>query len=255
MIYSSSSINETSYTNLRVDILISMIQKSLRTIISGNSSFQVSESVFSELTLLIDEFISPVGLSYFGKNNVNTNIKDEQIKAYLFSIISPEKLQILRNWISIDTDLKLQTNYKVEVLLHFCFDLEKYNNMYSEQLLNLKTKYVSCNLNLADTIYLVKRAIENLFNHQNKEYVLPEVIISILELIKIEIFYSNSTITYEHDHSQYDVLIKDFLFDGLTQEKRNALKLWLDEKNNVIIVNGRQMGLITSIYVPDWNIK
>ncbi|MCC7296771.1 MAG: hypothetical protein IT244_00450 [Bacteroidia bacterium] len=256
MIYDFSQTPESFQTNLRIDILISMIKSSIKRFMEKDNynKFENPESVFSEIELLCNEINKPVGLKYFVDKYKNlANVNDENVKSYLYSMLAPSKLQSLRNWVRGDINMKENSKYNVEVILHILLDPEINRETYANQLLSINNEQGACNLNFGDFINLLKKSLEKLFYNRGKEYVIPEVIISLLEFMKREIFYSNSTRLFKHEPDDSDILVKDYLHSVLSPEKLNALRVWLNNNERILISNDRELGIISSIYVPDWN--
>ena len=210
----------------------------------------IDESINSNFESLKKEIYNPVELNTCINNCYSkTILNDDEIKNYLFSILSPKKLQNIKEWLSVK-EKTFNNNYKADVILHFYnFSLNN-ENLYNNQLLKMKYDTKSCNLNLYTLLELIYKNIKIKNSELGDKKNQITVLIGLLEVLKLEIFSSNSASIYEHKPSYLDNDVKDYLYTQLSLEKIDILKYYL--KNKKKFNKKTNLGIITSIFVPDF---
>lgn len=253
MIYSTNNITESNFTNLRLDVIINDLKQTINKFLKNKKSekLNVLSLINSEFEVLKNEINSPVDLQCCVKQTNNaTKVSDEDIKTFLFSILSPSKLHIIRKWLSGKEEANSNKLYKADVILHFYKYSVDDEKLLTNQLSNMFNESLSCNLELDDLISLIKKAINNHFLEDKSEKSPIEVVINILEILKLNLFNLNSTRLYSHEPNELDENVKDYLFSLLSPEKLKGLKNWIINKDD--FHKTTNFGIITSIYAPDY---
>ncbi len=252
MIYSINNKPESILTDFSIDIMINVLKQTLKRIKKNKKieKLNLLDVLNSDIEVLKNEIYNPKELQFCDKVLFNEiKVSDEDIKSFLFSIISPSKLQNIGKWLS-DKEVNISNFYKVDVIFHFYKYSTENENLYTNQLLSLNNNTQSCNLTLEALIRLIQKTIDNLYFDNKRENIQPVVVNSLLEILKLEIFNSNSTRLFIHKSSKLDDKVKDYLFSLLSIEKIKILKNWICSKD--IFHNKTNLGIITSIYAPDY---
>ncbi len=252
MIYSNNSIRESVQTNLRIDQLISAIKGSIENIVIGK--IEVLEKINSGFELLKNEIHEPRRMKMLMDISPNKgNVTDYQIMFYLYSILTPEKLNSLRKWVTSNESIRASSKYNVKVVLNIYHNLIDMRKLYTKQLLYSTDETGNCTLTFEKLTSTIQKGVENILLDRGQK-VPTKLIIGLLEVLKRELFYSNSTRMFSHEFIEADDLVMDFLYSMLSTEKSNILRIWLNRKEIPIIQNKQELGIITSIYVPDWHV-
>lgn len=251
MIYSS----ETFKSNLLIDIILIRFEHYIKHVMQNVDKSEALEAVAFEIKSLRKELINPVVLKKciykFGDLDV---VSDEEVKNYLFSILTPKKLQTLRSWLINKDNIRAHSEYKVDLILH-TYLANFASDIYEKQPIRVNNEIRECNIPLEALLNLIEKTANCVISNCEDEAPTSEVVIAELKILRNEIFYSNSTILYSHEPSSSDEAsndkVKDYLFSMLSAEKLKALRKWLYNKESLITENDHKLGIVTSIYVPD----
>jgi hypothetical protein len=250
MIYSINDKRESIQTNLSIEIAINFLKQTINRIVKDKSleKFNMLELLNSNLEVLKNEIFYPLDLQYCVKHlSSEIKVSDEEIKSFLFSILNQRKLENIRKWLS-DKEEENTRCYKADVILHFYKFSEEKENLYTNQLQYLVNDTQSCNLTLDNLLGLIKKNIDNLNRDIRCENIQPDLVNCLLEILKIEIFNSNSTKLFTHNPDELDDKVKDYLFSLLSSEKMKVIKNWIDNKEN--FHKTTNLGVFISIYTP-----
>jgi hypothetical protein len=255
MLYSTTGDNATFRFNLYIDLYLKTIETSMKNVRDNPDKSEALESITVQIQALREEINNPVILKKCTyKSGDSDVVNDEEIRNYLFSILTPKKLQTLRKWLKNKDNIIAHPEYKVDIILHV-YSNTLGTDMYAGQPLTVNNGIGECNIPLEALINLIDKTAEYAINSSEDGDPTPEVVIGEVKILRKEIFTSNSTVLYTHEPSNFgeasDDETKDYLFSMLSPEKLKALKKWLYNEDSILSKTGHKVWIITSIYVPD----
>lgn len=251
MLYST----ETFKSGLLIDIILFRLEYYIKHWMKNYEKSDALESLSIQIKMLRDELNNSSGLQGCIYKSGDSDVATvEEIKNYLFSILTPKKLQILRNWLLKKESINVNFEYKIDIILHtYLNDLNI--DRYDKQPISVSNEISECNIPLEALINLIEKTAISLIRHGGERATIPDVVIAELKILRNELFNSNSTILFTHRSSSYvgedDEKVKDYLFSMLSSMKVKTLGKWLYDKDSLFTKDGNKLGIITSIYVPD----
>lgn len=259
MLFSNSSKHDKSKHVLNLDLISNNIEFVLQSKLEYSSS--ISNKDFegllkSSLNSLKKEVFNPGLLKKVIFNSENNVIREEEIKQFLFSILTEKKLNVIRNFLKNRETILSRKQYKIDILLHVY--IQNSNNKSGDKSLIInRIKNENCNLNLKDVIERIEKSFGYVFENGISQLKMESIVIQ-LELLRNEIFHSNSTQIFAHkppdNEDVTDEEVKDYIYSELKEEHKKFLNGWIIDNGNLFIelsVGIKNVGLITSIYVPD----
>lgn len=189
------------------------------------------------------------------KGDLKDQCTDAQVKEYLFNIVSPSKLKSLRNWITLERNKRASElrAFNVAVILHpyrlsagennIRFRLDTFLNEYTEE--------TESGIDLKKYLHILRSHIDSVRDNGYANQDFHRGILSVIDILWLQIYYSNSFRLFKHVGDEKVDIIKEYLFSLLSDKELCVLKMFLGGLDLVDKQLGHRYGLVTSIYIAD----